>query len=462
MLNKHAKTELEEYVLIDKADPKTDFYLGKPETCGFENSASNDEAIKKCTLGKDALKSGKKYKLIIQEDGGDNLEVFANKMHNSPRSEANKKTMKQFWEEAGRLFKGVKAMLNHGMMHHDLKPQNIVYNLVKNRCNIIDFGLMENIKTSSAYVRSNGYGFAFYHWNFTPESILLSRHFNTFQKYDSTQRLDEIKVRIESNSTKLGAFFRYVGKTSEIAKNEYLKEWRLFLLDDLNAFTFEQFIQKSFATFDLYGLGLTLMYVLQQTKHLTSERLYVKLNQLFERMITPNLSKRLEIAEAIQEYDNIFAQGSAQKESELANIEAGIKTIVKKIDVSDPSIKVLVNEDPEPTKGKTIKIRVKKNQTAKKCPPSKVLNPKTNRCNKVKTQKATKSCPAGKVLNPKTNRCNKVKTQKATKSCPAGKVLNPKTNRCNKVKIQKATKKCPPGKVLNTKTNRCNKIKIKN
>jgi len=48
------------------------------------------------------------------------------------------------------------------------------------------------------------------------------------------------------------------------------------------------------------------------------------------------------------------------------------------------------------------------------CPPGKVLNPKTNRCVKIKTQKITslKKYPPGKELNPKTNRCIKIKTQK--------------------------------------------------
>jgi hypothetical protein len=60
-----------------------------------------------------------------------------------------------------------------------------------------------------------------------------------------------------------------------------------------------------------------------------------------------------------------------------------------------------------------------------------------------------KVCPDGKVLNPKTNRCIKIKAvaaivavaakavlQKQEKVCPDGKVLNPKTNRCIKIKVE--------------------------
>jgi hypothetical protein len=148
------------------------------------------------------------------------------------------------------------------------------------------------------------------------------------------------------------------------------------------------------------------------------------------------------------------------------------------------------------------------------CPPGKVLNPKTNRCNNVKSKpektirqilrenkealdqelrKKIKECPPGKVLNPVTGRCIKAKIAKPIKQlinenkeileskqpimkvCPSGKVLNLVTGRCVKVKSNKIsikkkkkmkklktakkTKICPPGKMLNAKTKRCINVK---
>jgi hypothetical protein len=64
-----------------------------------------------------------------------------------------------------------------------------------------------------------------------------------------------------------------------------------------------------------------------------------------------------------------------------------------------------------------------------------------------------KVCPPGKELNPKTNRCNKIKVTKSkrkpkeqdkpAKVCPPGKELNPKTNRCIKVTKSKKKPKTP-------------------
>lgn len=57
-----------------------------------------------------------------------------------------------------------------------------------------------------------------------------------------------------------------------------------------------------------------------------------------------------------------------------------------------------------------------------------------------KKVKVEKKCDEGKVLNPVTNRCNKIKV-KLEKKCEKGKVLNPVTNRCVNVKNKKNPEK---------------------
>jgi len=64
-----------------------------------------------------------------------------------------------------------------------------------------------------------------------------------------------------------------------------------------------------------------------------------------------------------------------------------------------------------------------------------------------------KECPEGKILNLKTNRCNKIKTKK---ECPKGLKLNLKTNRCNKIKNDIKLKK----NNLNMKNDIINNLKI--
>jgi len=80
---------------------------------------------------------------------------------------------------------------------------------------------------------------------------------------------------------------------------------------------------------------------------------------------------------------------------------------------------------------KTVKKKPKKTVRKKRCPNGTRRN-KAGKCvsKGQNDQPTAKECPPGKVLNPKTNRCNKKKTMKP---CPSGKERNPKTNRCRKL-----------------------------
>jgi hypothetical protein len=84
-------------------------------------------------------------------------------------------------------------------------------------------------------------------------------------------------------------------------------------------------------------------------------------------------------------------------------------------------------------------IKIKKPSVAKK-PPKSPKSPKSP-----KLENSTKKCPEGKELNPKTGRCIMIKKAKAAKN--------------KSPKLENSTKKCPEGKVLNPDTGRCILIK---
>jgi hypothetical protein len=114
-----------------------------------------------------------------------------------------------------------------------------------------------------------------------------------------------------------------------------------------------------------------------------------------------------------------------------------------------------INVKKTKTKTKTRKIKEIKRKEAKICPPGKELNPKTNRCVKIKPVSIIK------IIRDKKKKLEE-ELSKKTKECPPGKVLNLVTGRCNKIKNKtRKIKECPPGKELNQITGRCNKIKTK-
>ena len=151
MTTEDAISELKEYKAISKIDSNNNFYLGKPIKCILDKTPSNIGSIRKCSKNKNFLNEIDKLSLLIMEDGGENLEDFANKLSSLPVTEENKKEVELFWIEAHRIIYGLSIFLKNGIVHHDLKPQNIVYNSKTNRLNFIDFVLMKKKKNIINY-----------------------------------------------------------------------------------------------------------------------------------------------------------------------------------------------------------------------------------------------------------------------------------------------------------------------
>jgi len=413
MTTKNANKEMREYVLIDRVDPSSKYYLGKPDTCKFEKSDMNDPAVNNCKIGKRILESSDNYELIVMKDGGDNLEEFVIKMKKEPDNASNRRIMTQFWTEAKRLFLGVESFIGNNIIHHDLKPQNIVYNTVTNRCNFIDFGMMENITRSKFEARRNAYGFAYYHWNFPTESIFLNAaEFLHYSELTTTEKMNYCLKMFKKNNDQMAYLYEYTMKKTYDKKHDYINEWSNFFLHAIGRTTYDQFLNRCFETYDVFGLGISLLHVLENTKHLIHETKYLKLQHLFNFMISPNMADRVTIEEAIHIYEDCLSSTPAELEKEEKSeieLEKNINEIAKHINTKIPNMKIMANMDPKPIIKKT------KSKSPKKCPPGNVLNPKTNRCNKIKIpkDKTLKICPAGKVLNPKTNRCNKISEKKS-------------------------------------------------
>ena len=72
------------------------------------------------------------YRLLIIPDGGIDLNQFAEKVQDMENNTKNKKQIMDFWLSGHILLKGIKEMLEKGIIHHDLKPGNIVYDTKTN------------------------------------------------------------------------------------------------------------------------------------------------------------------------------------------------------------------------------------------------------------------------------------------------------------------------------------------
>lgn len=443
-----AKKEVAEYSKVSKADKKNQFYLGKPEDCEVdETKASNINAIQKCNIGDRAIQKLSRYQLILMENGGENIVTYTDKMRTWSKSEMSTEHCEKFAIEALRLFAGLKVFLDKGLVHFDLKPQNLVYNAATNRLNFIDFGMMKSKKPLISQSKYSKCTSAFFHWSYPWELQYVNQ--NWYYAIVGSKNIQEsiianIKDKNGPNSTHLRHFFSHVLdkniSDAEYQKkcNEYISGFAITIRNEMADMGYNAFLDKAISTIDLFGVGMAMNYWFAVAKKHLDPSFVTELEHIFRFMISPMISTRYTIDEVIEEYEGALRQSGLLQKYD--------KEIVDHIAVNGLSAHRHRSEKPAKV------IRLKKvdqafvNADPAPCPPGKEINPKTGRCIKSKPVKDLAGpCPPGKERNPATGRCIKIKEAKVAKNssrsgnvleaCPAGKERNPKTRRCvNKCK----------------------------
>ena len=325
MLSKSAIEELQEYTVIAKADPKADFYTGKPTKCSIKQGAEMTRAIKRCELLKTKIKNksvkqiAKETALLIITDGGDDLEKWVKKIDLLDDSLAAQVKIMEFWKETRRLFLGIQTFLKNDLVHHDLKPQNIVYKMENKRVNYIDFGLMRSTKTEAVKCSIKNACRSKSHWNYPTDILFMNRiAYETLAKKTMAERATIMKGYLESLKKKIDVpfvksfyeFFTYIIKKDDSAlrMDFYKRYWKGFeeLLMTVRMDNYAEFLNKSLKTFDVYGLGLSLLFVLNKVKKNMDAKIVSQVYELCFHMMTPNVFQRYSAEKALFEYDKIF------------------------------------------------------------------------------------------------------------------------------------------------------------
>lgn len=318
-----ALIELNEYERIAKVDKNADFYTGKPEICIPAMSNENIKAIKKCKYRD--IDELKKYYLLIMEDGGKNLTIFADSIYDylsrgninidSKEYHELQEIMYKFWEECIRLFLGLHIFLKNGLVHHDIKPQNILYDIDRNRLNYIDFGLMTTIKEIKETSFSSHNHNAMIHWSFPPEMPYTNKL--EYTKLAKMNRKNKIKTfdrfikDMADSESKINYFFKntvldYYKKHESETIIQHMKEYYDLLFKVIVPNKYNKFLESVIDTIDSYGLGVSLLYVLNKTYTLIDPIYAVELRKIFSNMVNFNVMKRKSIETLIEEYKTII------------------------------------------------------------------------------------------------------------------------------------------------------------
>lgn len=349
-----AKIELEEYKSVETADKSHEYYLGKPVECSVDNTPSNISAIEKCKKGAELLENLNDLSLLVMEDGGVNLKDYADLMSGWPASLENVEKTERFIIEFHRIFHGINVFLEKGILHFDMKPQNIVYIAESQRMNIIDFGLTVSLKDKLAEIESNTNGMARYHWSYPFEFYFLNKtQYEQFAKLSDDKKstyyqsvLQEISNNPEVDSTKaFKSFYSFVidSNTESQEFKEHMAGFYQTLIAELTMANYKNFITKSITSVDVYGLGIALLYILNNTEHLLKEALHRDLRNLGNTMIDSQLSKRISTNTALASYETILTENGLMAKYNLSFANHKIvegESIPKHIEQSIDSIKI--------------------------------------------------------------------------------------------------------------------------
>ena len=405
LLKKNAKKEMDEYEILSKIDKKHNYYLGNPVICEPAENDYNLNSIEQCETFKeeDSDDNINNNNLIIMNDGGINLEVFADKMHELAKSPETAKTMELFWIEFHRVLMGIQLFLKNGILHFDMKPQNIVYNESANRVNIIDFGLMRKIDSVIDSSAKSDNFLGVYHWSYPFECNFHNKNvFDEFTKLsDADKKKYHLKIidKLNNKSKSVSAFrnfFSFIIDHSDNSERQnmiihkYMDGFLNFITNQLHEYA--PFLKMSLETVDVYGVGIAIAYVNNMTKHLVDENFSQDLKDLAFQMTNSNLSNRYTVEKSIQRFEEIL---------KIHNITQKHKVNFKhnKLVKTKPGDKNIIN-------AKTIML-AKDERNSDDVMENKINCPSDSEFDNI-TRKCHKKCPTGKIRNKTTRRCAKI------------------------------------------------------
>jgi len=336
-----ANAELKEYKIISKIDKETQYYLGVPTKCNIKNTQKNKNDLDKCENNK--LKSAfvhdiNSLSLLVMKDGGINLKEFAKKN----RYNGKNHDLELFWIEMQRLFHGFAILQKHNIVHYDMKPQNALYDEKTHRVNLIDFGHMRNVRKILNDSKKSRNVLSVFHWSYPFESFFYSKanyshfsHYNEDEKENFyqhiTDKVNELQLSVGGEGThrkertikkeivnykdaaeEIVSFFEYIvnhsNKDSVIQTiDTYMKDFYNLLFEVIVPGKYDEFMKISIKTIDSYGLGFSLIYIINQLETNMENREFItKIKSLGYKMTTPDIRKRMGIEDALHEYEGIL------------------------------------------------------------------------------------------------------------------------------------------------------------
>jgi len=442
MKTKNAEIELKEFLFIGKIDPTNDYHLGEPIICKPDyndpeliNDIKNCNYINKTELPNELTKEN--YSLLLIKYGGPDLKALCNN-HLILYFSNNTKKTDNFWLQVHHLIKGIKFFKDNGIVHNDIKPQNILFNLKTEEMKYIDFGLMRTkteIITSSKKSKNK---LGVFHWSYPFDCAFMNKsYFKEYKKIaksplykkDYQEQLSKLIVtdsKINSYDIPIkrpDAFkilFSYLNPNNLVPDSatqygyisSFFNGFNHLVIND----SYDDILNHTTDSIDVFGLGFTLQFMancFKRHKFISLED-YTRLSTFFHKMYDFNpVTRTIDIDLLLNEYENILLELGI-----LTRLNKSFKNNVlkdhslKEKEVHESPLSNILDEFAN-------KDAIKLHNEVKKCSDDKKeLNPITKRC--------VKKCPQGYERNENVNKFTRCRKIKRTKSHSITKRNSPK------------------------------------
>jgi serine/threonine protein kinase len=290
--------------VMSRVDPNQEFFLYPVSKCttSLADVKKDSEALS-CSYTHRTRPTS--LAMLIMKKGGEPLVDYIY------RSRTN---IPKFVEIMIPVMQGLQKLARHGLVHHDLKFDNILYNATEKDTKIIDFGLM--VRKIEAFDWSkNLYLFSDY-WLHPPEYRILqyvsSGTLLTTTKDDARRIFQKnmhlLNTRFSSNDRYtlhdyiLSQVFTYC---------DYEKEFVDYMLDVCKKETREgavAFMAKHAGKIDMYSLGITMAY-LSMYLHTANDGQHIQVmyKELLQGLLHPDPRKRMSPSKALSHATAILA-----------------------------------------------------------------------------------------------------------------------------------------------------------
>jgi serine/threonine protein kinase len=332
MKTDEAQKELKEFVVIGSYDNTNEFHLGMPILCQPElNETIINNEISGCKHinYKEVKKDPDDYKILLLKYGGPDLKKLCNSQLKTYLKKNAKEKTDKFWLEVHHLLKGIKFFKENGIVHNDIKPQNILFNMKTNKLVFIDFGLMRSKEEIVRLSRKSDNFLGIYHWSYPFDCGLMNK--NAWTDYKNLSKAKKISYKNQlsemiindakkntfdisiKNSNSFNLLFSYINKNvdflTDATKYGYIEQFFDGYNNLISNNSYTDILEQTIDSIDVYGLGFTLQYILNcfYRQNVIDILFFERLSTFFHKMYDFNPETReINIDNLINEYENIL------------------------------------------------------------------------------------------------------------------------------------------------------------